>query len=99
MLTHRSIAENQWLHLGLIAQLRKSCLEVFPKVEYGFTMIPTYPSGQIGFLVCCKDEKHNLREPARCWDEEEEERLCKYYNAAIHSAAFVLPAFARKALW
>ncbi|MCJ1394427.1 putrescine aminopropyltransferase [Xylographa bjoerkii] len=91
-------AENQFLHLPLITELRKSCLAIFPRVEYAYTTIPTYPSGQIGFLVCCKDKNRNLKEPLRSWSEEEEEKLCKYYNKAIHSAAFVLPTFARKAL-
>ncbi|KAL8878495.1 MAG: hypothetical protein Q9192_008440, partial [Flavoplaca navasiana] len=94
----REGAENQYLHLPLIVQLRKSCLEIFPRVEYGYTTIPTYPSGQIGFLVCCKDKDRNVKEPLRSWDVEEEEKLCKYYNKEIHSASFVLPVFARKAL-
>ena len=100
MLTSRTPAENQWLHLPLIADLRKSCLEIFPHVEYAYTTIPTYPSGQIGFLICCKDKdsNRNLKRPLRAWSEEEEEKLCKYYNKAIHSAAFVLPTFAGKIL-
>ncbi|KAI4151150.1 MAG: hypothetical protein LQ340_003670 [Diploschistes diacapsis] len=97
-LIRQAIAENQWLHLPLITSLRKSCLELFPKVEYAFTTIPTYPSGQIGFLICCNDPKRNLREPLRSWSEEEEERLCRYYNRAVHGAAFVLPSFVRNAL-
>lgn len=92
------IAENQWLHLSLIANLRTACKEVFPVAEYAYTTIPTYPSGQIGFMVCCKDAERNVREPLRQWSREEEERLCRYYNADVHRAAFVLPNFARKAL-
>ncbi|KAG7117741.1 Spermidine synthase like protein [Verticillium longisporum] len=48
--------------------------------------------------VCCKDANRNVREPLRKWSAEEEEKLCKYYNADIHKAAFVLPNFAKKAL-
>ena len=98
VLTSSLLAENQWLHLPLIAELRKSCLEIFPRVEYGYTTIPTYPSGQIGFLVCCKDKDREVKKPLRSWSEEEEEKLCRYYTKEIHSAAFVLPAFARKGL-
>ncbi|EEY14415.1 spermidine synthase [Verticillium alfalfae VaMs.102] len=90
--------ENQWLHLPLITKLRKDCNEIFPVAEYAYTTIPTYPSGQIGFMVCCKDANRNVREPLRKWSAEEEEKLCKYYNADIHKAAFVLPNFAKKAL-
>ncbi|KAJ5082411.1 spermidine synthase [Penicillium argentinense] len=91
-------SENQWLHLSLIADLKKSCKEVFPVAEYAYTTIPTYPSGQIGFMVCCKDANRNVKEPVRSWSREEEERLCRYYNQDIHRASFVLPNFARKAL-
>ncbi|KAJ5682528.1 spermidine synthase [Penicillium macrosclerotiorum] len=91
-------SENQWLHLSLIADLKKACNEVFPVAEYAYTTIPTYPSGQIGFMVCCKDATRNVREPVRTWTREEEEKLCRYYNQDIHRASFVLPNFARKVL-
>ncbi|TGO30792.1 hypothetical protein BPAE_0003g00770 [Botrytis paeoniae] len=91
-------SENQWLHLPLITKLKKDCKEVFPNVEYAYTTIPTYPSGQIGFMVCCKDANRDLSKPLRKWSPEEEEKLCRYYNAAIHEASFVLPTFARAAL-
>ena len=84
--------------MPLIATLKKACKEVFPVVEYAYTTIPTYPSGQIGFMVCCKDANRNVKEPLRSWSEEEEEKLCKYYSKDIHKASFVLPVFARKAL-
>ncbi|KAK2741830.1 putrescine aminopropyltransferase [Onygenales sp. PD_40] len=91
-------SENQWLHLSLITDLKKSIREIFPVVEYAYTTIPTYPSGQIGFMVCCKDASRDVREPVRSWTREEEEKLCRYYNKEIHRASFVLPNFARKAL-
>jgi len=91
-------SENQWLHLELITKLKKSCKEIFPVTEYAYTTIPTYPSGQIGFMVCCKDSGRNVKKPIRSWSQEEEEKLCRYYSKDIHEAAFVLPTFARKAL-
>ncbi|MCJ1351841.1 MAG: putrescine aminopropyltransferase [Icmadophila ericetorum] len=91
-------SENVFLHLSLIASLKKSCKEVFPVVEYAYTTIPTYPSGQIGFMVCCKDASRDIKEPLRSWSVEEEEKLCRYYNKEIHRASFVLPSFARRAL-
>lgn len=91
-------AENQWLHLSLITDLKKACKEVFPVAEYAYTTIPTYPSGQIGFMVCCKDATRNVKEPVRSWTREEEEKLCRYYNSEIHKASFILPTFAKKAL-
>lgn len=94
----RLAGENQWLHLPLITQLKKDCQQIFPVVEYAFTTIPTYPSGQIGFMVCCKDPTRNVKKPLRTWSPEEEEKLCRYYNKEVHEAAFVLPTFSRKKL-
>jgi len=91
-------AENQWLHMSLIKDLKKSCKEVFPVAEYAYTTIPTYPSGQIGFMVCCKDASRDVKKPLRSWSPQEEDELCKYYSKEIHEASFVLPTFARKAL-
>jgi spermidine synthase len=84
--------------MPLIVNLKKSCKEVFPVAEYAYTTIPTYPSGQIGFMVCCKDGSRNVKKPVRTWSTEEEEEKCKYYSKEIHEASFVLPTFARKAL-
>lgn len=91
-------AENQWLHIDLIKRLKADCRKTFPVAEYAYTTIPTYPSGQIGFMVCCKDANRDVTKPLRRWSEEEEEKLCRYYNAKIHEASFILPTFARKKL-
>ncbi|KAL2885009.1 Spermidine synthase [Ceratocystis lukuohia] len=91
-------AESLWLHLPLITQLKKDCKSIFPVAEYAFTTIPSYPSGQIGFMVCSKDPNANLKVPVRKWSREEEDKLCRYYSAEVHEAAFVLPKFAQKAL-
>lgn len=92
------IAENQWLHLDLIKDLKKSCGEVFPVAEYAYTTIPTYPSGQIGFMVCSKDPKADVSKPLRTLSDEKEAELYRYYNKHIHAASFVLPTFATKVL-
>ncbi|KAH0565122.1 putrescine aminopropyltransferase [Trichoglossum hirsutum] len=91
-------AENQWLHLPLIVSLKKACKEVFPVAEYAYTTVPTYPSGQIGFMVCCKDATRDVKKPLRFFSDEEEGKLCRYYNKEIHGASFVLPNFAQTAL-
>lgn len=78
-----------WLHLPLIRELNQMTGGLFPVAEYGYTTIPTYPSGQIGFVLCSKDPNRNLREPVRSVEG------CKYYNKDVHRAAFVLPEFGR----
>jgi len=81
-----------WLHLDIIKEMTVFCKELFPSVEYAYCTIPTYPSGQIGFMICSKGE--STKEPARPFSHPE----LQYYNADVHRAAFVLPEFARKAL-
>ncbi|MCO5549525.1 hypothetical protein L7F22_002997 [Adiantum nelumboides] len=82
--------ECQWIHLPLIRELRQSTKELFPVAEYAYTTIPTYPSGQIGFVVCSLDAEHDVRHPLRDVPD------CNYYNARTHVASFVLPEFARR---
>lgn len=91
-------AECQYIHLDIIKKLVKDCKKVFPAVEYAYCTIPTYPGGQIGFMVCSKDGERNLKKPLRRLPVEKENEIFKYYNADIHEASFVLPTFTRLAL-
>lgn len=47
--------ESQWLHLELIKEMQTFCKALFPVVDYAYSTIPTYPSGQIGFMLCSKN--------------------------------------------
>ena len=85
--------ECMWLHLDLIGEVLKHCTQVFPSVDYAFTTIPTYPSGQIGFLVCSTSPGHVLRSPVRAPEPSVASAL-KYYSPAVHASSFVLPVFA-----
>lgn len=89
-------AECIWLHLDLIKKVSGSLKNVYPKVEYSFISIPTYPSGTIGFFLCTKDG-HSCKAPARNLTQDVQDKL-KYYNPAIHAASFVLPQFAQAKL-
>ena len=44
-----------WLHLNIICEMKSFCEQLFPVVNYAYCTIPTYPSGQIGFLLCGKN--------------------------------------------
>jgi len=81
-----------WLHLELIKGLLNFSRKMFAYAEYGCTMIPTYPCGQIGLLIVSR--KNSCKEPVRTCDISD----LKYYNSAVHTASFVLPEFARKVL-
>lgn len=81
--------ESIWLHLPLIQELRETTKRIFPVAEYATSTIPTYPSGSMGFLICSKEPTREMNKPLR------EVPGCKYYNAEVHKAAFVLPEFGR----
>jgi spermidine synthase len=78
-----------WLHLPLIRSLRSMTRELFATSEYAYTTIPTYPSGQIGFMICAKAPGRDLKTALR------EVKGTKYYNKDLHRSAFNLPEFAR----
>lgn len=88
--------ECMWLHLDLIKPLVDSIQETFTSVEYAYTTIPTYPSGQIGFILATKGRttcKIPSERPLEFANE------LNYYTPEIHRAAFVLPAFCQRAIF
>lgn len=89
--------ECMWLHLPLIEDVLGRCGQVFPTVDYAYTTVPTYPSGQIGFVLCSRDAEAQLSTPARRLCPALADQ-CRYYTPATHAAAFVLPAFAERAV-
>lgn len=92
-------AENIYLHMPIISELKKACKEIFPVAEYAYTMIPTYPSGSIGFMVCSKDKNAVVTKASRFdWSDEYVAKNLKYYNKRIHEASFVLPTWADQIL-
>jgi spermidine synthase len=84
-------AECQWLHLELIKNLVTFSRTVFKSAEYAFASVPTYPAGQIGFLLGSMGDSCN--EPKRTPDFP-----LRYYNPSVHRAAFALPQFVSVAL-
>ena len=89
--------ECMWLHLDLIKPLVKSISTFYTSVGYAYTTIPTYPSGQIGFLLATKG-RGECSTPARTPSEATQKEL-QYYTPEIHKASFVLPAFAKRAIF
>ena len=78
-----------WLNLPTIRQLVETTRAFFLVVEYAFATVPTYPSGQIGFLVASKEAGDDLRTPLRAVSDT------RYDDAEVHRAAFVLPRFCK----
>jgi len=88
-----------WLHVDLIRPLVKAIQPLFETVEYAYCTIPSYPSGQIGFIIATKGDGHGgCKVPVRGPEEGVQKEL-RYYTPEIHRAAFVLPAFAKRAIF
>jgi spermidine synthase len=86
-----------WLHLNLIKPLMDSIANTYTNVEYAYTTIPTYPSGQIGFIIGTKG-RGKCHKPTRTPSKEQQKSM-KYYAADVHEASFVLPVFAKRAIF
>jgi len=81
-------SESFLYHRHIIKNIVASNKKIFPLYFYYYTMVPTYPSGVIGFSFCSK--KYH---PIEDFNPEKADALTglKYYNKEIHKAAFVLP--------
>ena len=102
-------AESIWINLPLIQQLVSDSLQIYANAEYATTQIPTYPAGQIGFLLCSKEKEASGRRgsrgsakpscatPARKMGKGDADKF-KFYTPQLHAAAFVLPAFVTRAI-
>eukprot|EP01025_Chloroclados_australasicus_P010718 TRINITY_DN1446_c0_g1_i2.p1 TRINITY_DN1446_c0_g1~~TRINITY_DN1446_c0_g1_i2.p1 ORF type:complete len:384 (+),score=19.88 TRINITY_DN1446_c0_g1_i2:700-1851(+) len=93
--------ESLWYHMDTITQVAGMCSEIFQEgtVSYAYCTIPSYPSGQIGFIICAKaeeDGKLDPRVPKREVPISQESQLppVRYYSKEIHQSSFVLPKFA-----
>ncbi len=83
--------ESIYLHGHVIKGVYSFAKEVYPIVGYYNTLVPTYPSGMIGFFFC------SLKyDPINDINLERAKRLpdLKYYTPELHRASFTLPLFA-----
>jgi len=83
--------------MDLIKPLVGSIGSIYTSAGYAYTTIPTYPSGQIGFIIATK-ERGDCKEPVRFPSAELQSKL-RYYTPALHKASFVLPAYAERAIF
>jgi len=75
---------------GFITKTSEKIKKLFPKFSYYYTLVPTYPSGAIGFGFASK--KYNALNPKK----KKITGNLKYYTKEIHKASFVLPKYAEK---
>lgn len=87
-----SQSESFHYHRDTIAALVAFASDIFPIYQYYYTLVPTYPSGIIGFSFCSK-RYDALKDflPSRAATL----KSLSYYNEQMHRAAFVLPESAR----
>ena len=94
--------ESIWLHVHLIRPLIDSIKDKFESVEYANISIPTYPSGGIGFILATKAGGANksCKEAINLGSMVAEVfSSLRYYDFDVHKAAFVIPSFAKKAIF
>jgi spermidine synthase len=93
-----SQAESVWLHLELISHMIEFTKKIFPTVRYASSIMSTYPSGTMGYLIASKNEI-DVTKPSRTLTSEEVKSMkLKFYNSELHSASFILPTFVNQAL-
>jgi len=88
-------SESMYYHRDVIASWYQRNDKIFKHAAYYFTVIPTYPSGTIGFSFCSK--KYDAFENINTQRISSLKNL-KYYNEAIHKASFQLPQFMKEKL-
>lgn len=98
-------AESLWLHMDIIKGVLSVGQECFKGgcIGYAYTTVPTYPSGQIGFMLCSKPadgSPNDLSKPKRAVPDSApgHQAPLRYYSEALHPTMFVLPRFASETL-
>ncbi|KAM5572073.1 spermidine synthase 1 [Rosa sericea] len=95
-------AESIWFRSFQVDELVTKCRQIFEgSVDYAWTIVPAYPSGVIGFLLCSKESSYvNFRNPINPINPNNSygvsKEPLKFYNSEVHMASFCLPSFAKK---
>ena len=82
-----SQSESMFYDLDLIKKMRDFKKKYFSHVKYYYTMVPTYPSGNIGFQFCSDTNYSNVINII------DKSNGLKYYSSSIHSSSFITPNF------
>lgn len=78
-----------WTDLDHVKQTLDHCRKHFPVATYAVTSVPSYPCGQIGFVIASLNSNADLRTPKLVLSDEELDALnMRYYSAETHRAAF-----------
>lgn len=90
-----------WTDIDHVKATMNHCRKQFSTVGYGVTSVPSYPCGQIGFIIASTEPNHELKTPKKVFSEQELDTMkLKYYSAETHRAAFEgLPRYTVKKLY
>lgn len=78
-----------WTDVQHVKDTLDHCGKQFATVGYAITSVPSYPCGQIGFVIGACEPNANLKQPQRVFTEAELDAMdLKYYSADTHRAAF-----------
>jgi spermidine synthase len=87
-------SESFFYHEDIVARLTGYAKTHYASPSYYYTMVPTYPSGMIGFTFCSK-KYDGLKDFDDTRTASMQDTL-NYYNPHIHRGAFALPQFVRR---
>ncbi|VVC90965.1 unnamed protein product [Leptidea sinapis] len=94
-----SQAGSFWYSMDLVVSTLQICKNQFTRAAYASTSVPTYPSGQIGFVIGSLDGDVQFEQPSTVFSRQEEISMnLRYYNTDVHKASFRLPTFVRNQL-
>ncbi len=85
-------AENFYLHRSIIKRMLGFGGKFFPISSYYFTIVPTYPGGQIGFTFFSKQYTPFENLASRTSGNLDEFKF-RYWTPELHRASFHLPQF------
>lgn len=89
-----------WTDLNHVRDTLNHCRAQFPISGYANVSVPSYPCGQIGFVIGSLNDTDKLNEPKITFSSDEIDKMnLKYYTSDTHRSAFALPRFAEKALY
>jgi spermidine synthase len=103
-------AESLFYDRTFIADLYKQAQTIFPIVGYYNTLVPSYPSGSIGFILASKkysplddtQKSPKKEKKKKKSDKEKKSRFLpaplEFYTPDMHRASFALPAFLQRLL-
>lgn len=88
-----------WTELDHVKSTLDHCRSQFSVANYAVAAVPSYPNGQIGFVIGSMDPSSKLKEPLKTFTDEEIDELgLRYYTSDVHRASFTLPRYAAKVL-